>query len=82
MKDDLLLSNTYAAPKIDPRDYPSIKCSKCGSILFESAIVIKEIPGTVVGNGSEPVPYPLQVLVCKKCGKILDVIISMRLNCF
>lgn len=72
MKDDLLLGNPYAGPKVDPRDYPSIKCSKCGSVLFESSVVMKEIPGTIVGNGTEPLLYPLQVLVCKKCGKVLD----------
>ena len=71
MKDDLLLGNPYTGPKVDPRDYPAIKCSKCGSVLFESAVVMKEIPGTIVGNGTEPLLYPLQVLVCKKCGKIL-----------
>lgn len=73
MKDDLVLgSGLYNGPKVDPRDYPSVKCSHCGGIIFENAIVLKEIPGTIVGNGAEPVQYPLQVLVCKKCGKLLD----------
>ena len=69
MKDDLILNS---GPKVDPRDYPTIKCSKCGSIVFETAIVLKQIPGTIVGNGVEPVQYPLQVVVCKKCGALLD----------
>ena len=59
-------------PKIDPRDYKTIKCHKCGSIVFKSAAILKEIPGTVVGQGSESVVVPLQVLVCDKCGEILE----------
>ena len=71
MKDDLILGG-YSTPKVDPRDYQTIKCSKCGSIIFESGVVLKEIPGTIVGNGAEPIQYPLQVLICKKCGEILE----------
>ena len=75
MKDnDLILGGgipNIGGPKIDPRDYSSVKCHKCGSIVFRSAMVLKEIPGTIVGNGTEPVQYPLQVFVCDKCGEIL-----------
>ena len=59
-------------PKIDPRDYKTIKCHKCGSIVFKNAAILKEIPGTVVGQGSESVVVPLQVLVCDKCREILE----------
>ena len=59
-------------PRIDPRDYPSVRCKKCGSIIFDNAVIIKEIPGTVVGKGSDPLVAPLQVYVCKKCGEILE----------
>ena len=58
-------------PKVDPRDYPSIKCDKCGGIVFKNAVVLKEIPGSVVGQGGEPVVLPLQIFVCNKCGAIL-----------
>lgn len=75
MNNDLILGGgipNIGGPKIDPRDYKTIKCHKCGSIVFRSAAVLKEIPGTVVGQGSEPVVVPLQILVCDKCGEILE----------
>ena len=58
-------------PKVDPRDYPTVKCHKCGSIVFNNAVILKEIPGAVVGQGAEPIIAPLQILVCNKCGEIL-----------
>ena len=73
---DLLLGGgsipNIGGPKVDPRDYPSIKCKKCGSIIFKSAMVLKEIPGTIVGYGTDPVSYPMQVFICDKCGEILE----------
>lgn len=74
MKDDLLLGGGMSpmGPKVDPRDYETLSCTKCGHKIFETKVVLKKIPGTVVGNGTEPIIYPLQVLVCSKCGKILD----------
>ncbi len=61
-----------SGPKVDPRDYPTKRCSKCGGIIFKSCMILKEIPGAVVGQGGEPIMYPLQVLVCDNCGAILD----------
>ena len=58
-------------PKIDPRDYPTVKCNKCGGIVFINGVILKEIPGAVVGNGTKPVIVPQPVLVCNKCGTIL-----------
>ena len=75
MNDDLMIGGgipNIGGPKVDPRDYPSVKCNKCGGILFRSAVVLKEIPGTVVGNGADPVVFPLQVMVCDKCGTVLE----------
>ena len=75
MNNDLMLGGgipNIGGPKIDPRDYKTIKCHKCGSIVFKSAAILKEIPGTVVGQGSESVVVPLQVLVCDKWGEILE----------
>jgi len=59
-------------PKVDPRDYKTIKCDKCGHFVFHTGAVLKEIPGTVVGQGTEPITVPLQVFVCDKCGAILE----------
>ena len=59
-------------PSIDPRDYKTVKCSKCGGIIFRGGMVLKEIPGSAVGRAGEPIIYPLQVLVCDKCGEIFE----------
>lgn len=74
MNNDLMIGSgvpNIGGPKIDPRDYLSIKCDKCGSIIFRNGVILKELPGTLVGNGTEPVTVPLQVLICDKCGSIL-----------
>ena len=56
---------------VDPTKYPQIKCDKCGSHLFRSATIIYDIPGFVVGNGAENMPYPVPVYVCDKCGAVV-----------
>ena len=60
-----------AMPKIDIKKYKTYKCEKCGGIVFERDFIIKEIPGLELGIGSDTFAYPLEILVCKKCGEIL-----------
>ena len=60
------------APAIDPRDYPSLKCTKCGCITFVPAMVIKQIPGILLGKGEKTVEYPVNVMICTKCGEIME----------
>lgn len=69
---DDLLGNGYSKPKVDPRDYPSVKCKKCGSILFDQKIVIKKVPGAIVGQAGKTMPVPLDIYVCAKCGTPLE----------
>ena len=49
-------------------DFESIKCPNCGKDLFEEAIRIKKVPGTIVGAAGQTVPAPMPVYVCKSCG--------------
>ena len=49
-------------------DFESIKCPNCGKDLFEEAIRIKKVPGTIVGAAGHIVPAPMPVYVCKSCG--------------
>lgn len=77
MNNDLLLGggnipNLGGGSSIDPRDYPTKKCSKCGGLTFVSRYIIKEIPGTLVGAGPETIVYPMKALVCADCGTIID----------
>lgn len=61
----------FGKPQIDPRDYPSTKCHKCGGIFFDKKLIIKKIPGTVVGHAGQTMPVPLDIYVCAKCGEPL-----------
>lgn len=77
---DMLLGGgipNIGGPKIDPLEYPTKKCSKCGSITFVSKYVIKEIPGTMIGMGTDTVVYPLKVLACSECGHIIEEDVKM-----
>lgn len=56
---------------VDPRDYPNVKCDKCGCEVFVPAMIIKKIPGLVIGKAGEDINHPLSVFVCHKCGTIM-----------
>lgn len=80
MNNDMLLGGggipNIGGPKLNPLEYPTKKCS-CGSILFTPNYIVKDIPGAVVGAAGESIVYPLKVLVCSKCGKILEDDVKM-----
>jgi DNA-directed RNA polymerase subunit M/transcription elongation factor TFIIS len=75
MKEEMILSGGSpmkpSGPKFNPLKYENIKCDKCGNETFESAFIIKNIPGLVLGQGNEDIQYPMDVVVCKKCGAIM-----------
>lgn len=50
------------------KGFKTVECD-CGGKLFESGIIVKKIPGLLSPTGKEEV-YPMEVLVCKKCGKV------------
>lgn len=58
--------------RVNPLDYPSIPCDKCGCEFYKQVVVFKKIPGVAVGSGSEPVIYPIPVYVCEKCGELMS----------
>lgn len=69
MKDDLF--DIGSMPTVDPRNYETIKCDKCGSIQFVNQYVLKRVSGMELGQGAKPMMVPLNILVCAKCGAIL-----------
>ena len=75
MKEEMILGGGSpmkpSGPKFNPLKYENIKCDKCGNETFESAFIIKNIPGLVLGQGNEDIQYPMDVVVCKKCGAIM-----------
>lgn len=57
--------------KITPdmmKNFKTVECD-CGGKLFETGIILKKIPALVSPSGKEEI-YPLEILVCKKCGKV------------
>lgn len=74
MKDELLGAIPHQGPNIDPFNYPSVKCDKCGHEVFRQGVIFKKLPGLLMGGGAEDVNYPLPVYVCDKCGEIIKEI--------
>jgi hypothetical protein len=50
------------------KKFPSLECD-CGGKLFHSGLVFKKISQFVSPSGKEEL-YPLEVLICNKCGKV------------
>lgn len=46
----------------------TLEC-ECGGMIFQPALVIKVISPILSPTGKEE-HYPIEVMVCKKCGKI------------
>lgn len=53
---------------IDFSSLDSIGCDHCGGIYFQEAVVLKRIPGLMVGQPQD-VEYPVPILLCGQCGK-------------
>lgn len=63
--------NKMQAPKINPFDFPTVKCSSCGNETFVPAMMFRRIPGVVVGRADQnTVDFPLKVFICSKCGAL------------
>ena len=52
----------------------NIVCDKCGSPIFKPAMVLKKVPGVVLGMGVEPIAMPIEVMVCNQCGELAPTI--------
>lgn len=63
------MNDLIQGPSVNPMDYPTAKCEKCGNTLFKANVIFKEIPGLVVGK-TETYYYPMKVFVCTNCGEL------------
>lgn len=70
--ENLSLNNEKLKPKIDPNDLEWVTCG-CpqNSTLFDSAVMLKKVPSIISGKPN-PEFLNVEVLICKKCGKIPD----------
>lgn len=50
------------------KNFKTVECD-CGGKLFETGIILKKISALVSPTGKEEL-YPMEVLVCKKCGLV------------
>jgi len=50
------------------KSFKTITCN-CGGMIFETGLVLKKISPLISPSGKEET-YPIEVLVCKKCGKV------------
>ena len=60
--------------RISPKqiaDSLTVTCP-CGNKLFEEGIVFKKLSPLISPSGKEEY-FPIQVIVCKKCGKVPDI---------
>lgn len=71
---DILGAMSAPGPKIDPTKFPRITCDKCGHYVWRSGVIMYNIPGVVIGNGTEDVPYPVPVYTCDKCGEVIKFV--------
>ena len=63
--------NGMAPPAVNPFSYPSEICSECGSEVFVPGVIMKKVPGVLLGEGGvEFIPVPIKVAVCAKCGTL------------
>ena len=57
-------------PQLNLKEYETIQCDKCGNVAFTPAMILKVVPGIVIGTGSQNKILPDNILVCSKCGTI------------
>ena len=50
------------------KNFKTLTCD-CGGMLFETGVILKIISPIVSPTGQEET-YPLEVIICKKCGKV------------
>ena len=58
-------------PAISRKDNKTEICSECGSEVFVPGVIMKKVPGVLLGEGGvEFIPVPIKVAVCAKCGTL------------
>jgi len=50
------------------KGFKTVTC-ECGGMVFENGVILKKISPIISSTGKEEI-YPIEVLVCKKCGKV------------
>lgn len=54
---------------VDLTQCSTLEC-ECGNVFFEKEIIVKIIPGIIIG-AVQNTNAPIEILRCKNCGKVL-----------
>lgn len=54
---------------VDLTQCSTLEC-ECGNIFFEKDIIVKIIPGIIIG-AAQNTNVPVEIMRCKKCSKVL-----------
>lgn len=58
-------------PSLGIKDTEEIVCPKCGSKLFDQALILRKVPAVMTGTG-QPGIIPIPVFSCHDCGALLE----------
>ena len=56
-------------PTLTIKDTKPVKCEKCGCQIFEATLILRKIPGLLIGE-KEDILKSIPVFTCKKCGHL------------
>lgn len=60
------------SPQVNPFAYPSEVCPECQNEVFVPGVILKKVPGLLLGAGEETISVPIKVAVCSKCGALSE----------
>lgn len=61
------LPGNNPANRINPMDYPAVKCSECGGQIFVPGLLLRKVPGALVGDAGNDVQAAVKVFYCVNC---------------
>ena len=64
---------------IDLTKTQAVICSSCSNNTFEEAMLLRKVSRFVTGTSQDGL-IPVQVVVCKKCGTIVDETYPLQLK--
>lgn len=62
----------FTSPQVNPFAYPSEVCPECQNEVFVPGVILKKVPGILLGAGEETITVPIKVAVCSKCGALSE----------
>lgn len=71
MENNKLFGNAAGnMPAVNPLNYPSEVCPKCGCEIFVPGIIFKKVPGVLIGQGADDTEVPIKIFYCANCKEL------------